>query len=89
MSWNYAYGKCKQGEERQLQHETLQCCFEAGRFLLQINAEDLPPSDYLTYLGRTIAHNNSYWTAIYQNMMKVQRRWGVLTRVLKNTVAMV
>ena len=35
------------------------------------------------YLGRTIAYINSNWAAVYQNMQKSQRRWGMLVMVLE------
>ena len=41
------------------------------------------------YLGRTIAYNNSDWTAVYQNLRKAWRWWGTVARVLEITVATV
>ena len=41
------------------------------------------------YLERTIEYNNSDWTAVFQNLRKAQRRWGMILKVLKNTVATV
>ena len=54
----------KQGEECRRRRETLQCYFEAGRFLFQINVEALPPSEAFLYLGRKIAYYNSDWLAV-------------------------
>ena len=39
----------------------------------------------LPYLGLTIAYNNSDWAAVYLNLHKAQRRWGMATRVLEST----
>ena len=88
-SRHYASEKCKQGEERRLQRKTLQRCFEASRISFQINAEDLPTSEALTYLGRTIAYNNIDWAGVYQNLHKDRRRWGMVARVLETMGATV
>ena len=50
----------------------------------QINAEALPPSEALPYLGRKIFYNNSDWAAVYQNLRKAWRRWEMVVRVLEN-----
>ena len=81
--------KCKQVEERRLRRETLQCCFESIRVFFQINAETLPPSEAFPYLRRKIAYNNSNWEAVYLNMRKAWRRWGMVVRVLEKTGATV
>ena len=71
----YTSEKCKQGEERRLRCETLQRCFKARNVLFQINKETLTPLEDFTYLGRTIAYNNSDWAAVYQNLQKDRRKW--------------
>ena len=38
------------------------------------------------YLGRTIAYNKSYWAAVYQNLRKERRLWGMVVRVLAKMV---
>ena len=81
--------KCKQGEERRLRRETLQHCFKAIRVLFQINADTLPPSEAFPYLGRKIAYNKIDWAAVYLNLRKARRRWGMLLRVLERTGATV
>ena len=45
----------------------------------------MPPSEAFPYLGRKIINNNSDWAAVYQNMSKTRRRWGMIVRVLTNT----
>ena len=37
------------------------------------------------YLGRKNAYNNSDWTAIYQNLRKSRRRWGMTLKVMDKT----
>ena len=79
---HYTSEKCKQGEERRLMRKTLQRCFEASRFLFQINAKTLPLLEVLPYLRRTITYNNSSWETVYLNLWKARRRWGMIARVL-------
>ena len=57
--------------------------------MFQINAEALPPSEAFPYLGWTSVYNNRNWPLVYQNLSKAQRQWGVIYRVLVNTVATV
>ena len=57
--------------------------------MFQINADNLPPLEAFPYLGRTIAYNNSDWSVVYQNLKKVHSWWGIITRVLVDTVAAV
>ena len=60
-----------------------------SRVLFQINAETLPPLEDFTYLARTIAYNKSNWAAVYQNLWKSRKHWGVVARVLERTGATV
>ena len=39
------------------------------------------------YLGRKITYNNINWAAVYLNLRKDRRRWGMLARVLERTGA--
>ena len=41
----------------------------------------------LQYLGHTITYNISYWGALYSNLRKSQRIWGVVEKVLGKTGA--
>ena len=46
---------------------------------------DLNPIEATTafpYLGRTITYNNSDWEALYSNLRKSQRIWGIVEKVL-------
>ena len=36
--------------------------------------ETLPLSEVFSYLGQTIAYNNSNWVAVYQNLRKYRKR---------------
>ena len=62
---------------------------KASRVSFQINAKALPPWETLSYLGMKTAYNNSNWLAMFQNLNKAQRQWGVILEVLKNPGAMV
>ena len=86
---NYTSEKCKQIGKRRLSCTTLQRCFEASRFFVQINADILTLLEAFPYLGRNITYNNISWAAIYLNICKYWRRWGVIARVLERTGAMV
>ena len=77
------------GEARRICHDTLQIFFEASRVSLQINANTLLPFEPPPYLGSTIAYNNSDWTAVFQNLRKAQRRWGIISKLLTKTGAKV
>ena len=37
------------------------------------------------YFGRKIAYNNSNWAAVYLNLCKAWRWWGVIERDLERT----
>ena len=39
-------------------------------------------------MGRKFAYNNSDWEAVYINLRKYWRRWGMIARVLESTGAM-
>ena len=84
---HYTSEKCKQGKKSSLRHKTIQICFKASRVSFQINAETLPPLKDFPYLGRTISYNNRNWAAVYQNLRKDQRLWGMVARVLESTGA--
>ena len=57
--------------------------------MLQMNAENLPLSEAFLYLGQKITYINIYWTALYLNLCKAQRRWGMIAKVMERTVAAV
>ena len=50
-----------------------------------VSRPDLDPAEELPYLNRTIAYNNDDWEALYQNLGKARRRWGMVLRVLDKT----
>ena len=51
--------------------------------------EALKPADAFTYLGRTITYNNRYWVAVYHNLRKDWRIWGMIQKLQTNIGAMV
>ena len=79
----YVLEKCKQGEEICLRRETLKRCVEASMISFHINVETLHLSNTFPYLGQMITYNNSNWAAVYLNMRKARRRWGMVARVLE------
>ena len=56
---------------------------------IKVNLDPLESVSTLSYLGRTVAFNNSDWAALYQNLRKAQRRWGMVLGVLVKTGATV
>ena len=37
------------------------------------------------YIGRTIAYNNNDWAAVYQNLQKSRRQWGMVASLMERT----
>ena len=61
----------------------MQQCFEASQVYIKVKIYPLESAASLNYLGRTIAYNNRYWEALYQNLGKTRRRWGMVSKVLE------
>ena len=78
----YMLENLKLREARQLLRNTLQRYFEAIRVSFQINADPLLPPGASPYPRRIIAYKNGYWSAVFQNLRKARRRWGVVSKVL-------
>ena len=57
--------------------------------MFQINAENLTPLEAFPYLGRTIIYSNSDWEAVYLDLHKAWRRWGMIARVIEREGATV
>ena len=57
--------------------------------MFKINVEALPLSEALPYLVRMITYNNRNWAAVYHNLQKYRRRWGMVEGVLERTGATV
>ena len=51
--------------------------------LLDLNT--LEEKTEFPYLGRTVMYNNNDWEALYINLRKAQRRWGMVAKVLGKT----
>ena len=49
----------------------------------------MEPDAAFPYLGCTVASNNSDWEDLYQNLLKSQRWWGMVEKVLKRMGATV
>ena len=56
---------------------------------IKANLHPLGSVDTLTYLGRITAHSNRNWEALYKNLRKSQRRWGVVSMVIVKSGVMV
>ena len=56
---------------------------------IQLNLEPLGTTYDFPYLVHTITFNKSYWADWYCNFRKVQRRWGLVAKVLVKSRAMV
>ena len=54
-----------------------------------VNAEPIEPAHEFPYLELTIAYNNSGWTAVYRNLRKSWRIWGMIQKLQTNIGAMV
>ena len=63
----------------------MQQCLKSRQVSKKVNLYPLDPAAALLQLGCTITYNNSDWAALYQNLGKSRRRWGVVWRVLDKT----
>ena len=77
----------RQGQEHQRCLDTLQRYFEANHVGIKVRINPLEAATEFPYLGRTITYNTSYWTELYSNLRKSQRRWGMVAKVMGNTGA--
>ena len=60
----------------------MQKCFKVSKLSVRVNLELIYTMAAFPYLGSTVAFNNSNWAALYGNLRKAQRRWGVLAKVM-------
>ena len=75
------------GQEQQILQEAFQKCLEANHVVIRVNLNSLESTTFSPYLGRTIMYNNSDWEALYINLRKYQRRWGIVANVMGKTGA--
>ena len=54
---------------------------------VKLNRLEVMPA--LPYLRRTVTCNNSDWVVIYSNLHKAHRRWGMSTKGLGKTGALI
>ena len=54
---------------------------------IQVNLEPLDTTTAFPYLERMVNFNKSDWAALYGNLRKAQRRWGVVAKVTMETEA--
>ena len=75
------------GREQLWRWETLQQCFAAHQVVLNVNMNPFESTAAFSYLGRTVAYNNTDWASSYANFRKAQKRWGVVAKFLIQTGA--
>ena len=63
----------------------MQQYFEANQVSIKFNLNPLESDAAFNHLGCTIAYNNSNLVALYQNLGKTMRRWGMVLKVLEKT----
>ena len=56
---------------------------------IKVNLNPLEASTVLPYLKSTIMYNNSEWAALYSNLQKYQRSWGMVEKVLGKAGALI
>ena len=49
---------------------------------IRVNLNPLRETAAFLYLRRTVKYNTSDWAALYSNLRKYQRRWGMVEKVL-------
>ena len=57
--------------------------------MFQCKVKTLPPSEAFPFLVQMMTYNNSDWAAVYLNLNKAWRWWGMIVRVLENMGATV
>ena len=60
----------------------LQHCFEASQVLISVNSDPLEPTAAFSWLGRTVAYNNSYWSDLYHTLQKAGQQYKILGKVV-------
>ena len=50
--------------------------------VIRVNLNPLEETTAFPYLGRTFKYNNSDWVALYINLRKDHRRWGMVEKVM-------
>ena len=70
------------GHERKRRRTALQACKKAATTRFTINGEQLEQVRSFGYLGRCVHEDNSDWPALFSNVKKARKRWGMLVRIL-------
>jgi hypothetical protein len=73
---------CQHGRDCQRQRRTTAEGRRASEIVFTIYGKPLPRVDTFKYLGRPIASNDDDWPALYRNIPRARRRWGMVRRVL-------
>jgi exonuclease III len=73
---------CKRGSDRQRQRQAAEATRRASEIVFTIYGTPLPSVNTFKYLGRPIASNDDDWPALYRNITRARRKWGMIRRVL-------
>ena len=60
----------------------MQRFFDANQVVIKFNINPLESATELNYLGNTIRYNNSDSVALYSNLKKSHRRYGMVAKVV-------
>ena len=63
----------------------MQRYFEANHVVITVNLNPLEKTTELPYLGCRSPYNNIDWAALYRNLRKYQRRWGITAKAMGKT----
>ena len=53
---------------------------------IRVKLDPLESKTAFPYLRSTVMYNNSNWAALYSNLRKAQRRWGMIEKVMGKTM---
>ena len=73
---------CQRGRDRQRQRRAAAEGRRGSEVVFTIYGKPLPRVDTFKYLGRPIASNDDDWPALYRNLTRARRKWGMVRRVL-------
>ena len=74
---------CQDLEPQKLQHRATAVSMEALQQMLTAYGEELMRVEVFEYLGRLIAFDDNDMHAMQSNLMKAQKCWSRITRVLR------
>ena len=81
-NWHFVTAEFRAGRERLQKWETLQRHFTAHQVVLNVNMNPLDSTEAFAYPGRKVTYNNTNWLALYANLRKMQKLWGVVEKYI-------